>query len=121
MNNLFLVCPDCYIEQALRIQYGTDSFFLTALGTVFDMDTFEYAEEVNQFIASEEVGSIYIVNDVCCTFIQNPLVGDKNFDTKAEKVIKSLIKNNEKEISSLVDDHGKAKKNSYFEYISASI
>lgn len=110
MNNLFLICPDCYIEQAVRNNYGDDSFFLTALGAVFEMDKMEYAEEVNQFIISEDVGSIYIVNDIYCTFIQNPLTGNREYNTKAEKVIQSIIKRNERDISSIIELKGKAKK-----------
>ena len=110
MNNLFLICPDCYIEKAIREKYGTNSFFLTALGSVFDIDTFEYAEALNQLIESEEVWAIYIVNDFSCSFIQNSLTGEKNYDTNAEKVLKSLINSNEKDISSLIEIKEKAKK-----------
>jgi len=51
-QNLFLICPVCYIENAIRDRYGVDSYFLTALGTVFNLYEFEYAEEVNQFITN---------------------------------------------------------------------
>ena len=108
MHNLFLICPDCYIERSIRAKYGNDSFFLTALGTVFDIDTFEYVEEVSQFISNEEVGSIFIVNDYKCTFIQNALFHKKDFNTKSEQVLKYLIRSNREDITSLISADDKA-------------
>lgn len=90
MKRLFLVCPDCYMEQKIRAQYGSDSFFLTALGSVFHIDNFKYAEEVNSFLSREDVMHIYIVNDVNCTFIQNTLSSGTNHKTKAEIALEEL-------------------------------
>ena len=94
MKRLFLVCPDCYMEQKIRAQYGSDSFFLTALGSVFHIDNFKYAEEVNSFLSREDVMHIYIVNDVNCTFIQNALSSGTNHKTKAEIALAELYLNN---------------------------
>lgn len=93
-EKLYLICPDCHIEQAIRQKHGSDSYFLTALGSVFDISEFEYAEEVNQFINNETISEIVIVNDVNCTFISNTIVKDKNHETKAEKVLQQLMLNN---------------------------
>ncbi|RLD74687.1 MAG: hypothetical protein DRJ07_19450 [Bacteroidetes bacterium] len=101
-QNLFLICPECYIENAIRDKYG-DSYFLTALGTVFNIDEFEYAEEVNQFITNESIGTIYIVNDSSCTFIKNTIEGVNNSNTQAERVLKSIINNNKKQFDGLSD------------------
>ncbi|MCK0159075.1 carbonic anhydrase [Allomuricauda sp. F6463D] len=106
MHNLFLICPDCYIEQSIRAKYGNNSFFLTALGSVFGIETFEYVEEVSQFISNEEVSSIFLVNDYKCSFIQNALFHKNDFNTKSEQVLKLLLKSNREDITSMksVDD-----------------
>jgi carbonic anhydrase len=89
ISRLFLICPECSIEQKIRNVYGDNSFFLTALGTVFHIDSFEYAEEVNMFLSGEDVKELIIVNDVKCTFIENTL-GSKNHQTKAEQRLAEL-------------------------------
>jgi carbonic anhydrase len=90
MSNLFLICPECHIEQAIRDYYGNNNvFFLTALGTVFDISAFEDAEEINDFLSREGVGSIYVVDDSSCTFIQNVLRGVTH-STEAEDVLYEL-------------------------------
>lgn len=93
-NSLFLICPDCNIENAIQKKYGTDSFFLTALGTVFNINEFEYAEAINQVITDEYIENIYIVNDSNCTFIKNSVESINFYNTKAEKVIKIILNNN---------------------------
>lgn len=93
-EKLYLICPDCHIEQAIRQNFGNNSYFLTALGTVFDMSEFEYAEEVNQLINNEEISEIVIVNDIHCTFISNTIQKNKNHKTIAEKELERLLKNN---------------------------
>jgi len=108
MKRLFLVCPDCYMEQKIRVKYGSDSFFLTALGSVFHMDNFKYAEEVNSFLSGEDVLHIYIVNDISCTFIKNTLSSDINYKTKAEIALAELYLNNIDSLEELNSDDEKA-------------
>jgi len=104
-----LVCPDCFIEQTIRKHYGPDSFFLTALGSVFHIDSFEYAEEINSFLSGEDVLHIYVVNDVQCTFIQNTL-DTKNHQTKAEQKLAQLYLENYDDFEELKTDGDKAQK-----------
>lgn len=93
-RNLFLVCPECFIEQKIRAVYGNYSYFLTALGSVFNIDSFEYAEEINNFITKEEVYNIYVVNDIYCTFIQNTLTPAKSHKTNTEQNLAQLYLDN---------------------------
>ncbi len=106
-EKLYLICPDCHIEQSIRQKFGNDSYFLTALGTVFNMSEFEYAEEVNQFINNETISEIIIVNDIQCTFICNTINKDKNHDTRAERELEKLMTNN----NSKFDSIGKVEQN----------
>lgn len=93
-TKLYLICPDCHIEQSIRQKYGSNSYFLTALGAVFDVSEFEYIEEVNRLIDNETISEIVIVNDIHCTFICNAIEKNKNHGTKAEEVLENLIANN---------------------------
>lgn len=100
-EKLFLVCPDCHIENAIRQKFGSKANFLTALGTVFYISGFEYAEEVNQFINNKTISEIIIVNDIQCTFISNIVQKDKNHETRAEKVLERLLEYNSADFKSL--------------------
>lgn len=93
-TKLYLICPDCHIEQSIRQKYGSNSYFLTALGAVFDVSEFEYIEEVNRLINNKTISEIVIVNDIHCTFICNTIEKDKNHGTRAEEVLENLIVNN---------------------------
>lgn len=107
-NRLFLVCPDCFIEQTIRKHYGPDSFFLTALGSVFHINSFEYAEEINSFLSGEDVMDIYVVNDVQCTFIRNTMT-IQNHQTKAEQKLAQLYLDNLDDFEDFTSDEDKAK------------
>ena len=106
MNKLFLICPDCYIEQPIRNEYGNNCFFLTALGTVFDLISFEYLEEINQFIVREKIKQVYLVNDTSCAFIKNAVEGKVKFDTKAEKTLLSM-KSSSGDFNAISDENQK--------------
>ncbi|MBL4592479.1 MAG: hypothetical protein JKX68_01535 [Flavobacteriales bacterium] len=109
MNRLFLVCPDCYMEQPIREKFGENSFFLTALGTAFDLSEFKLMEEINQFIRREDVKEIYLVNDSQCTFIKSALANEVRFDTKAEKILLDIC-NSDDLIKDIRDQELKSKK-----------
>jgi len=94
MHNLFLVCPDCHLEQIIRKEFGSDSIFLTALGAVFSLNTFEYVEIVNQTIVMEAIKHIYIVNDFSCMFLQNATKNRITFDSIIGKSLYNLVNAN---------------------------
>lgn len=100
-EKLYLICPDCHIEQPIRQKFGKNAYFLTALGSVFNISEFEYAEEINQFISAEKISEIIIVNDIQCTFICNTIEKDKNHETRAEIELEKLMANNQSNFNSL--------------------
>ena len=106
-KKLFLVCPDCHIENTLRTEFGDDSYFLTALGSVFDFSNPDSAEAINQFIRREQISEIVIVNDTHCTFINNSVREKDNVDTKAELELRRLQKNNLEKFDCLNEDEKK--------------
>ena len=91
---LFLICPDCQLEHRIRAAYGRNSYFLTALGAVFEPCEVARAEELNQFITSEGIRRIYVVNDTECTFMKNAVSREQNYHTRAEAVLKLLLRKN---------------------------
>lgn len=93
-RKLYLICPDCHIEQALRSEFGQDAYFLSALGSVFDFSEFDYAEALNHFISREMISEIIIVNDTNCTFIKNTICKENSCNTKAEQELRKLQENN---------------------------
>ncbi|MGY5848572.1 carbonic anhydrase [Salegentibacter sp. HM20] len=100
-KTLYLVCPECHIEQTIRKEFGSDVYFLTALGSVFDISEFEYAEDVNQLINNATISEIVIVNDIHCTFIKNTVYEHENHGTDAEKKLIELKINNKDKFESL--------------------
>lgn len=100
-KKLYLICPECFIEEKIRREFGNHTFFLTALGTVFNMTNFEYAEEVNDLLNRESISDICIVNDVECSFLKNACTKNHPSNTRAEQVLNSLYESNEDKFESL--------------------
>lgn len=99
--SLFLICPDCHLESRIRDNFGNNSYFLTALGAVFDLSQFIYAEEINQIILSDKISDIYLVNDTECTFINNVISKEINYRTSAEKILNQLYQKHNSSFSNL--------------------
>jgi carbonic anhydrase len=87
---LFLICPGCHIENAIRKHFDGSLFFLTALGSVFDTSGLSYASGMNELLINENISEIIIVNDSSCKFIRAVLNNEKGFDTEAEEVLQVL-------------------------------
>jgi carbonic anhydrase len=87
---LFLICPDCHLENEIKRHFEGNLFFLTALGSVFNTSELSYASCINEFLVNENIYEIIIVNDCSCSFIQTVLNNGKGFDTAAEEVLKVL-------------------------------
>jgi carbonic anhydrase len=90
-SKLFLICPDCHIEQIIRTNFHGNLFFLTALGSVFDTFSYNYTGCINNFLKSENIREIIVVNDSSCRFIQSVLNNKKGNETNAEEVLQVLF------------------------------
>lgn len=99
-GKLYLVCPECYIEKAIRNEFGPDVYFLTALGTVFDLLNVNYTDALAHFITREMIAEITIVNDPACTFITN-VIAQEEPHTSAEHTLKKLYANNSEKFALL--------------------
>lgn len=100
-GKLYLICPDCDIEQALRAEFGQDLLFLTALGAVFDFSAYEAAASLDELLHQEAVVELVIVNDAHCTFIENTICKEQRTPTQAEQELARLQANNAEKFASL--------------------
>jgi len=103
-KRLFFVCPDCFLEGKIRRHFDGESYFLTALGGVFQPASFEYAEKVNELLSRNEIREICIVNDNHCTFTQNVVNGKKSScSVRAEEVLQQVYRGNPRTFSQAQD------------------
>lgn len=108
ISRLFLICPDCHLEIPLTKIFGENSFYLTALGTAFDLTEYKFMEEVNQVVINEDIKEIILVNDHQCTFVKSALQNEVRFNTKAEEILVSIASNSD-DVQSIRDETLKSK------------
>ena len=82
---------------------------MTALGSVFDIASFDYAEDINRLVSTEQIGTICIVNDIYCRFISNILNNKIEYPTKADETLKSIYESQQELIEAPGDFVSKAK------------
>ncbi|MDF7815421.1 carbonic anhydrase [Hymenobacter sp. YC55] len=106
-KNLFLICPDCTIERTIENKFGRNTCFLTALGSVFNFSDFNHASALNRFLHDEAIAEIIVVNDTHCTFINNVICKNNNYNTIAEKELPKIQTNNSEKLAQLNVDQQK--------------
>mgnify|MGYP001058385952 CR=1 FL=1 len=84
-KKLFLICPECHIEQEIRDKFDGDIYFLTALGAVFCPLESDEAGEICDLISREEISEVGIVCATSCSFIQS-IINDHEFRNTAAEV-----------------------------------
>ncbi len=73
-NKLFLICPFSCIENFIQEEkYGENVFFLTSTAAIFNFNEPAYVESVKEFIESNNIEEVVIVNDLSCRFLQKTL------------------------------------------------
>jgi carbonic anhydrase len=72
-NKLFLICPFSCIENFIQEKYGENVFFLTSTAAIFNFNEPAYVESVKEFIESNNIEEVVIVNDLSCRFLQKTL------------------------------------------------
>ena len=89
---LFIICPFCQLEKALRTKYGDDILFITATAGVLDFSSDEISA-IKDFIRREKVKNVCFVNDVSCNFIKEAILNEKEFGLHAEQQLRKLVQN----------------------------
>jgi hypothetical protein len=82
------------MENFIRNKYGDDVFFITAMGTVFQLQETQYLKTIKDFIDRKEIIEIFIVSDTSCRFINNALRKELGYGSYSETVIQKLLKEN---------------------------
>ena len=93
-KKLYLICPDCNLEENIRREFGNHTYCLTALGSVFNISDFTYAEEINHLLNREGISDICVVNAIHCSFLANAITQKENYNTRPEKVLRELYESN---------------------------
>ena len=95
-EKLYLICPDCHIELAIKSKFDQNAYFITALGAVFH----NYVQTIEHFVDRKMISEIIIVNDTHCTFIENTIC-KKNYGTNEELELRRLQHNHAEAFASL--------------------
>jgi len=90
---LFLLCPECYLELEIKKHFTGKLYFLTALGSVFDVSDAGYRESIQNFINKKNINEIIIVNNSSCRLIQSVLNDPKTCKTYPEEILQILYLN----------------------------
>jgi len=104
MKKLFVICPECYIEQAIRTAFD-DCFFITALGSVCSILGKPFWQELDDFVAREGIEEVYIVGYYACGFIDSAfnLKPDTDTNTEAQRYLTKLSLSNLNDASNIED------------------
>lgn len=86
-----MICPAAQLEHLLQEKYGTDIFFLTALGGVFCFNEPNYTEPLLALIEREAIVEIVFVNDTSCRFISSVLEAEPRLGFTAEYALIDLL------------------------------
>ncbi len=88
---LFIICPFCQMENYLRVKYGNHIYFMTATAAVLNFDADEIST-IKDFIRKENITDVYLVNDLCCNFIEEAIKNQQVFGLQAEKQLRNIFK-----------------------------
>lgn len=95
MRKLFIVCPECCLENDIRLYFGENCYFITALGAVAALFEPSYLKYIERFIEKENIQQIYFMQDLECCFIDTGAYSTKpRFNTTAEQKLINLRKAN---------------------------
>ena len=79
-NRLFIVCPFSNIEYMLKKQFGHDSLFLSLPAGLVSAADDHFLDDLKRIIIRNNVGEIYIANEVSNSFILSVLNETYNRD-----------------------------------------
>lgn len=85
-SRLFLICPTWHIEQKLRIEFGENSYFMTALAGFFSFDDAQI-NEIACLVSGNKINKICIVANPECRFIHNIFHPGKFYNMPAEDLL----------------------------------
>jgi len=90
-GHLYLICPECCLEETLRRHFRGRNFFLTMLGAVFDLANYSFGDSIQNLLDEQNIDEINVINDLNCSFFKNAIEPDDRINEfYAAKVIKEV-------------------------------
>lgn len=78
------------MEPALRKEFGSDVYFLSAPGAILDITDSKYMESLAEFMFRKKIKTVYFVNETSCKFINRIIKRDELFGLSAENILEEL-------------------------------
>jgi hypothetical protein len=100
-RSLFIICPFSQLEAYIISEFGNQSCFLTAAGSVLFLDQDQYPEAIKDFLIREEIEEIVAVNDYGSVFIRNAMNEAYEPVIETASVLHRIYQENHTEINSL--------------------
>jgi hypothetical protein len=98
-KKLFIICPDCFLDNYLQKYFGDNVFFVTASGIVVNTNDLSTIEGFCDFLETENISEIYVVCEISCIQLKNILKHNKPHGFYFEEVLVDLFVDNYFEIS----------------------
>ncbi len=112
-NRLILICSTWCLEPKLREEFGTQSFFMTALGGMFSFDKSQI-EQVKSLVNKQSVNKICVVANPNCRFVKNIINPNTFHNTKAEELLAKIYHKKYDEIKQELTFEDKCRKLSIY-------
>jgi len=98
-KKLFLLCPLIHGEVYLQKRFGNDCLFMTALGSVFDLDNQAYADSIIHLLLHEDITEIFHVHDIESPLLTSIVKREDFFNSSSHQLLDSLYRENYYEIT----------------------
>lgn len=97
-KKLFLLCPLIHGEVYLQKRFGNECLFMTALGSVFDLDNQAFTDSMIHLLLHEDITEIFHVHDIESPFLNSIVKREDFFDSYSFQILDSLYRENYCEI-----------------------
>jgi len=98
-KKLFLLCPLIHGEVYLQSRFGNESFFMTALGSDFDLTNHIYTESLTHLLLEGEVTEIFHVHDIDSPLLKSIVNEEVTYNSTPHQFLSELYKENYCEIN----------------------
>ncbi|MCS4436399.1 hypothetical protein [Aquiflexum gelatinilyticum] len=93
-KKLFLLCPLIHGEVYLRNRFGNESFFMTALGSVFDFHNMAYVDSLIHLLLQEDITEIFHVHDINSPLLRSIVNEEVTYNSISHQFLSELYKEN---------------------------
>lgn len=89
-QKLFIICPFSHLEPFLKVQYGTQNWFLSyPLASITEIDN-SFKSTIETLIETHQIKEIIIVNDVSCLLINDIIHRKNEFHFPMQRQLESM-------------------------------